>query len=644
MKKKITRRDFLNGAAIAIAAGGTLSPSTLLALEQAKQSASPTGPGKDYYPPTLTGIRGSHKGSFEVSHQLAWANQKPDHYQPLNEEYDLIVVGAGISGLAAAYFYRQQHGADKKILIVDNHDDFGGHAKRNEFQHGDRTLLGVGGSVNLEAYAFSDTVNRVLEELGVDLDKLNAARDPNYILSNFNADSGYFLNKKYFGQNKIVQGNWAKLWSGDEQALELLNELGLPAEQQQRLRDLITGEKDLLDDLSLLETIDYIAATSYEKFLVSRAGLTQETLMLFEPFNKILMGVGTDSVSVEEGILLGYPGANSVGYTGQLANTLLNYAKEDLRFPIFPDGNASIARLLVRKLIPEVAPGNTMEDIIDARFDYSQLDRSGSAVRIRLNSTAVNVKNVNGGVEMSYVQNGKPSTLKGKHSILACYNGLIPHLCPELPENQKENLQYGVKVPLVMTNVLLRSGKTVNASGPAQYHCPGSYFAVVSKAPPVNLGNYQDNSEGSNPLVLWMCHAPAPRNNGEQNTRDLFRLGRHSLYRTSFDTYEQEVKQQLTAMFGANGFDADRDIEAITVNRWSHGYAYSYSTLFDPDWEEGKTPHELGRAPIGRISIANSDSEASASVQAAIDTAERAVGELNQANKSKDSNTLSSKP
>lgn len=628
MKKTITRRDFLNGAAIALTAGATLSPRDLLAFEQDAGASANGGLPQNYYPPTLTGMRGSHEGSFEVAHALAWRGEKPAQYTPLDEDYDLVIVGGGISGLASAYLYRQQAGADKKILILDNHDDFGGHAKRNEFHADGRMLLGVGGSVNLERSSFSDTVHRVMGEIGVDLEKLDAAREPNYMLSDLDASAGYFLDAKQYGENKIVQGDWMNAWRGGKDCRKLVSALGLPAEQQQRLTALAEGKRDLLDELSLLETKRYIEKTSYADFLRGRAGLSPATIALFEPQLKTYYGLGAECTSVEEALILGYPGLNSLGLTGKMASKLYGFATGQFRFPLFPDGNASIARLMVRNLIPPVADGTTMEDVVDARFDYTQLDRSDAPIRLRLNSTAVAARNLDGAVEVSYMEGGKAYTVKGKHCILACYNGMIPHLCPELPESQKKNLQYGVKVPLVMTNVLLRSGAAVNAAGPAQYQCPGSFFAVVTKAPPVSLGGYQDRSQGSEPMVLWMAHAPAPRRDGEQSARDLFRLGRHRLYQMPFATYEEEVKKQLTAMFGATGFDAERDIAAITVNRWSHGYSYEYLQLFDPGWEDGQAPHELGRSPIGRISIANSDSEASAYLHAAIDAASRAVGEL----------------
>lgn len=627
MKHTITRRDFLNGAAVSIAAGATLSPFQLMAKDD-NPSLSKSLPS-DYYPPVLTGMRGSHDGSFDVAHALAWRGEKPSEYARLDEAYDLIVVGGGLSGLAAAYLYRKQHGADSRILILDNHDDFGGHAKRNEFHSGDRMLLAAGGSGNLEQYNFSSDVQDFIAEIGIDLEKLEAASEPNYMLAGLKAYSGLFLNAERFGQSRRVLGDWAEAWMGGQNARELIALLELPADQQQRLVALVEGERDLTEELSLLETKRYIESTSYEEFLKSRAGLSAASITLLEPVLKLYWGLGTECPSVAEALMVGLPGARSLGFTGKLFSKFMSYAAADINAPWFPDGNASVARMLVRHLIPAVAPGNTMEDVVTARFDYSKLDQAESPVRLRLNSTAVEVSNIDDGVSVSYVQDGQAYTLRGKHCILACYNGIIPHLCPELPEPQKENLKYGVKIPLVMANVLLRSGEAVNASGTAQYFCPGSFFESVTKAAPVSLGDYRDQSSGSGPLVLWMPHAPAPRRGeGTQTARDLYRLGRHRLYTTPFSTFEAEIKKQLTEMFAEYGFDAERDIEAITVNRWSHGYTYDYMDLFDPEWESGQAPHELGRAPIGRITIANSDSEAQAYLHAAIDAAYRAVGEL----------------
>ncbi|HBO1620138.1 TPA: NAD(P)/FAD-dependent oxidoreductase, partial [Pseudomonas aeruginosa] len=141
----ITRRDLLNGMAISIA-GVAIAPKTILAegISGAQQTIASGSQslGDDYYPPIKVGMRGSHNGSFEVAHDLAWRGVKPEHYEDVDDEYDLVIVGGGISGLAAASLYQKHSGGNKKILILDNHDDFGGHAKRNEFHSQGKMLLG----------------------------------------------------------------------------------------------------------------------------------------------------------------------------------------------------------------------------------------------------------------------------------------------------------------------------------------------------------------------------------------------------------------------------------------------------------------------------------------------------------------------
>lgn len=621
MKSQITRRDFLNGAALSLGAA-SLAPRTTMAADILGD------PETLYYPPVLTGLRGSHEGSYEVAHALVMGGQKPNQYQSVDQMYDLVVVGAGISGLAAAYHYRKQAGAKAKILILDNHDDFGGHAKRNEFWSDGKMLLGFGGSINLEQYALSSGARGLLEEIGVDFKALSEAVDPRYGLYDFTNSNGLYLNADVFGQDQVLMGQWSGVWSGQGDYQTMISQLELATSDKEKLIELASGEKDYLVNTPESERPSLLRTTPYANFLREMVGLSEPASQLFDPFLRAMFGVGGQNISISQAVMYGAPGAYLLGVPEESYDAQTEGEEMDFTSPVFPDGNASVARLLVRKLIPQVAPGTSMEDLVTARFDYSKLDRETSPVRIRLNSTVVNVThNGDKAVDVSYVAEGKAYKVRGKHCILAGYNGMVPYLCPELPDAQKENLAYSVKVPFVWVNVLLRSGQALHKNGVFDYRCPGSYFELVSHAPPVALGDYSGKTEAEEPMLLFMGHSAAARGDSAQSARDLYRIGRGKLLATSFADYEAEVRKQLTGMFGANGFDADRDIQAITVNRWSHGYAYEYIELYDEDWAEGQAPHELARAQFGRISIANSDSEAYAYVQAAIDAAIRAVEE-----------------
>jgi len=422
----------------------------------------------------------------------------------------------------------------------------------------------MGGSVNLEQANIGPAARSLLEEIGVDFQALRDAGADDYVLGNGAAPYGLYLNANLYGKDQLVAGPWSEAFSGGGDYAQMIEELNLPADDKAKLTALISGSADLLADMTLDEKVQYLHSSSYASFLREKVKVSDVAIKLTEPWASAIWGVGLESVSVMEAFELGSPGLYSLGLPDSITQPEEEVDPDAYRTPMFPDGNASVARLLVRKLIPAVASGETMQDVVTARFDYSQLDRDSSPVRIRLNSTAVNVVNRGEGVDIKYVSGGKAYEVRGRHCILAGYNGMVPHLCPELPAAQRENLAYGVKVPFVWANVLLKDGAAVHKGGASVFQCPGSFFELVALAPPVSLGSYQSSTGADEPEVFFMGHMPAPKDVDGQSGRDLYRLGRHRMLLTSFAEYEQAITQQLNGMYGQYGFDAERDIEAIT--------------------------------------------------------------------------------
>jgi len=588
-----------------------------------------------YYPPMLTGMRGSHAGSFEVAHDLAWRGKKPKHYKTLNEHYDLVVVGAGMSGLAAAWFYRKKMGPDARILLLDNHDDFGGHAKRNEFHHDGRMVLSLGGAQNLESpSSYSKAAGGLMVDIGID-DKFVAAmevRTPENmaLAGKLEADNGVALPTP--NGHVTIGGNWNAVMYGGKDYEQTVSKLPIPTSEQDILIDFFGGKRDFLNGLSLGEKWDYINSVSYNQFLLERVGLAQDTVPIMNAIILHLSGFSGWNLTVLEAIGSGASGIKSMGWLGKSAASVAGIFLDSLlEVRMFPDGNASVARLLVQKLVPGIAPNmKGPEDVAIARFDYSALDREDHNTRIRLSSTVVGVREVDGKcVEVDYVQQGAALRINADHCVMACYNNLIPHLCPEMSEAQQQGLSYGVKTPFVYANVLLNNGRAYSELGATFFQCPYDPFQWVSSAPNMTVGGYQPPRNPDDPMAVFMMNSPvslaAPE--GPLSGRDAMRLGRHKVYSTPFASYEQKIRNQLQAMLGKHGFNHETDIRAITVNRIPHGYAYPYLALDDPEWSEGQAPHEIGRAQFGRISIANTDSEAVALMDAAFDAAWRAVEE-----------------
>jgi spermidine dehydrogenase len=638
----IARRDFLNGFGIAV--GGSLALDNTKWLDVFGLPRSPfSSPGSsEYYPPALTGMRGTTDAVMEVGHALRDGNTWGAPTQDA-ETYDLIVVGGGISGLSAAYFYKKVAGPTAKILIIENHDDFGGHARRNEFHTDKRMLLGYGGTQSIaNPRVYSAESKALLQDLGIDVQKFYKYYDQDFDKSH-GLQRGVFFDKKTFGVDKLVVGSGKSsedLSEGGAKSsrAEFLAQTPLSDAVKADLKRLFADKEDYLSGMSSWDKKVLLAKTSYKDFLLNYAKLSPDTIPFLQTETYGLYGVGIDAVPAGDMAGLGYPGFGGMDLSGPPGPGLgveITKQGDEPYICHFPDGNASIARLLVRSLIPASAPGSTMEDIVTAKLNYATLDDSSSPVRIRLNSTAILARNVGEAgaskeIEVTYVRDGKARAVRGGACILACWNMVIPHMCPELPDAQKEALAYGVKVPLVYTNVQIANWQSFKKLGVSGIRCPGSYFETVTMDFPVSMGSYKFPSNPDESCLLHLERVPCKPG---LPARDQQRAGRMELYTTPFSTFERHIREQLGAMLAPGGFDAARDIQAITVNRWPHGYAYEYNSLYDPDWPEDRQPCVIGRQPCGRISIANSDAEAFAYTNAAIDQAYRAVKEVSRYSK-----------
>ena len=627
MNRKITRRDFMEGAGVAIASG--LAIGTPLAASGSKASFE-----ADNYPPSRGGLRGSHSGSFEVAHQLALEGRTD--WGPVGDPdsivYDLVVVGAGISGLSAAHFYRKAH-PNATILILDNHDDFGGHAKRNEFRYGGQKIIGYGGSQSLDGPGrFSKVAKGLLEDLQVEVDRFDKAYDREFA-DRWGLGPTIYFDRKTYGVDRVVPADlldwnrWLPMGKPKGSMKDAIPKMPISEEAKRQLLYLYSESKDRLPDHSIFSEPSYLQRISYSEFLTKHMGVTDpQVLGLFQ--NVISDYIGTDIMPALWGVMTGLPGLAATGL-GNFSGLINWWSRPEPYIYHFPDGNASIARLLVRRLISGVAPGNTMEDIVGAPFDYSRLDSEDSPVRLRLGSTAVRVRNLGEAraadeVEVHYVRGGKTFRTRARSCVLACYNRMIPYLCPELPAKQKEALAALVKLPLVFTNVLLRNWHPWQKLGIAVANCPGTYHRAVMLDFPVSLGSVEFSKGPDHPILAHMNRVPGSPG---LSPSDQSRAGRMEMLSTSFETIEREIRTHLSGMLGSAGFDPALDIEAITVNRWPHGYAWSPNPVFD-DYEDDELPYVVGRHRFGRIAIANSDAGGEAYLHVAIDQAHRAVGDL----------------
>ncbi len=624
MKKDgITRRDFVNGVAIAIV--GASSSRVARAAGSETPPAPPLAIGD--YPPARGGLRGSHVGSFEAAHRLRDGQPFDLSGTVATEHYDLIVVGGGISGLASAHFYRH-HRLHARILILDTNDDFGGHAKRNEFEVDGKTIIGYGGTQSIDSpkTKYSRVALDLLRDLGIEIQRFDSAFDQSFN-ERWGLKQAIFFKKEVFGVDRLVRRpfptgseEWTEDGATEAELRSYVDELPLSARARSQLFDMCRSDRDVLAGHSAVGRRVILDHLSYSDFLRKYWNVDDDLLRYLQTRTHDLWAVGIDAVPASGVLYL--PGLEA--QRKALAESE-GAAREEPYIYHFPDGNASIARLLVRKLIPGIAPGSTMDDVVLARFDYAQLDRAQNPIRIRLGATAIDARNVGTGVEVVYVKDGKPTRVAGGGCVLACYHAMIPYIAPQTTEAQRKALHANVRAPLVYVNVIARNWEPWRRLGVAYIANPGGTFAAYLDFP-VSIGGYRFSADPAEPICIHLFHTPTLPNQG-LSMREQYRAGRGQLYTTSFADFEHEIRDELGRMLGPAGFDFERDVAAITVNRWPHGYAYTANPLFDDPIEQ-RNIERLARQRLGRITIANSDSGWDAYTNVAIDAAHRAVMEL----------------
>jgi spermidine dehydrogenase len=623
MDRPITRRDFLDGVAMAVGmaalgAGG-------LGAGAARAEA------QGAYPPGKTGLRGQTDAATNVMHAIRdgsyWASAGDP--VPTGETYDLVVVGAGISGLAAAFAYRQgRPGA--RVLLIDPLEDFGGHAKRNEFTASNgKLLIGYGGSQSLQTPSyFSPAVRQMLRDIGIATERFEEFYDHAWFDDRGLTASALFFDAAVWGEDRLVLRKGA---TADWVAQTPLNDRA-----KAQLIELIDNPPDYLPGMTPEERVAKLASITYAQFLTEVCGYDPQLVSYFQTSTAGYFGVGIDATTALDARANWNPGFDGMDLGDFVPKENSPSGRLTLTDPDdyiyhFPDGNHGVARAFVRALIPGALPGSTMEELATARVDYAALDRPGNEVRLRLNSTVIRVAHDGppdsaSSVTVTYADPaGAPRTVTAGHVVLACWHRVIPYLTDELGQAQVDALNDQQKVPLIYANAQLRNWRAFAELGIDGVRARGNFWSGFEIDFPVSMGDYRFADGPDDPVVLHFSKVL-----GEPGlpSREQALSGKRQLVALSFEELERSMRDLLARALAGTSFDPATDIEAITINRWSHGYAYEYMRPWDSFWPDGPLPIETARQPWGRIAIANSDSGAYAYAHSAMDQAIRAVREL----------------
>lgn len=607
MNRPITRRDFLQGMAMGLAASKWTQG----------QSHSPLSSGPTPY-------RGGHLEGQDVSstergHRVRDGRfrELPAEVLDIGETYDLVVVGSGLAGLASAYVYQRERKGRARILILENNEDFGGHARRNTFAWEGRTYIATGGTYDLEdPYGSPPGALQILKGLGIDFDRLEGFRDPTFRERFGLSPSVFFDPRVYPG----IRPTWANGFH-EIPYEEFFSRAPLSESAKRELVELYTTRKNYLPDVDDLEGV--LGTISWESFIRDKMGLGDDAVRFCNLYATDLVGLGCDAIAALYGYEVG-PGFFGMGGEGFYEKEgMLRYGYEPVHR--YPDGNHSIARHLLKKILPEALSGSdTMEGVFNGELRYDRFDRPESPVQLRLRSTVVRVEHLGTlseaqRVAVSYAgADGQVRRVSARGVILASWALVAKHVAPEVPTEQRKALEAHQYCSQIYINVLLRQWRPVADIGAFEMFLPDGYCTWMHVSDPLRVGEYRPEYHPDKPTILSMFrYVYRPGLPPERQME----LGRYELEAKSFEDLEREIRTELDHVLGPWGFDAARDVVGITVNRWGHGYA-----LF-PFPSDGPPPYVRGRERVGRISFAGADAGGTPWSQAALEQGWRAAHE-----------------
>lgn len=638
----ITRRDFLDGVAKVI--GGSVAATAAARVHAAHPDlGSPTStsqlpPPGAAEPPLRQGMRGFDDAAMQAGHALR-DGRTFDSGNDTGEFYDLVIVGAGMAGLSAAYFHRKQiPGA--RILVLEGCDDFGGHARRVEFEVDGRNLLVCGGTQELwNVNTFAPESLRLLEDIGIDRERYRRhAQADEDALVKLGLGIGLFFDRETFGTDRLVPNRPPMRGTTAAQWRDYFDRTPMSEGLKSGFIKLNTDRTNHLPGLPADEIARRLRRISYADYLRDVAGIHPEAvdyLVRSGSGDHDNQSAGPETYSAWTAWRRGLRGFAGLGPPPD--RRLSSLTDDPGEMIAFPDGNAGVARLLIRWLIPQALPGRSAEDSITARLRYDRLDLPESEVRIRLSCMVARVRHLGDAqaareVEVTYLRDGRPCRVRAGAAVMACFHTMIPSLVPELPASQQAALRSAVRKPLVRSFVAIRNWSAFQKLGVAEIACPGMFHQSIAPwLRPEWGGAYRNARKPDEPVIVYMplANRILEMPGSGLPPRERWKAARAQLQDLDFATFEREIRAQLDRVLGPGGFDARRDIAGITVCRWSHGYAGGSNDLYDPDWSHrGDAPWVLARQRHGRIAISNSDAAATSLTNAAFAQSHRAVMEI----------------